>query len=301
MTERVNIAVIGSGPGGLSCAARAAELGLSHVLLEAEDHPSHTIYRYQKGKHVMAEPVVLPLRSPLAFAAGKREAILAAWDRDIEKYKVNLRFRAQVTKITGEKGAFEIRTAAGDVFHAEHVVLGIGLQGNLRKLGVPGEDLPLVQYQLDDPDAYAGETIVVVGSGDAGIENALALAETNRVILINRNEEFARAKQGNLDAILAAIQDGRIECRYSTKAVRVDAAETDGMPLVFEVQTPNGRDTIACHRIIARLGATPPRGLVESFGVRFPSKDPAAVPQVSAQYESNVPGLYIVGALAGYP
>ena len=40
----MNIAVIGSGPGGLSCAARAAELGLSHVLLEAEDHPSHTIY-----------------------------------------------------------------------------------------------------------------------------------------------------------------------------------------------------------------------------------------------------------------
>ena len=301
MTERVNIAVIGSGPGGLSCAARAAELGLSHVLLEAEDHPSHTIYRYQKGKHVMAEPAVLPLRSPCASAAGKREAVLDAWNRDLEKHKVNIRFRAEVTKITGEKGAFEIATGAGDVIHAEHVVLGIGLQGNLRKLGVPGEDLPRVQYQLDDPDEYAGETIVVVGSGDAGIENALALTGSNRVILINRNEEFARAKQGNLDAILAAIQDGRIECRYGTKAVRVDEIETDGLPLAFEVQAPNGRDTIACHRIIARLGATPPRKLVESFGVGFPSKDPAAVPQVSAQYESNVPGLYIIGALAGYP
>ena len=44
-----------------------------------------------------------------------------------------------------------------------------------------------------------------------------------------------------------------------------------------------------------------PRKLVESFGVAFPSADPAAVPQLSDTYESNVPGLYIIGALGGYP
>ena len=53
--------------------------------------------------------------------------------------------------------------------------------------------------------------------------------------------------------------------------------------------------------MIARLGAIPPRKLVESFGVQFPERRPAAVPQVSATYESNVPGLYIIGALGGYP
>ena len=55
MSQSVRIAIVGSGPSGLSCAAHAAELNISHVLLEAEGHPSHTIYRYQKGKHVMAE------------------------------------------------------------------------------------------------------------------------------------------------------------------------------------------------------------------------------------------------------
>jgi len=74
------IAIIGSGPAGLSAAAHAASRGLSHVLLEAEAHLSNTIYRYQKGKHVMAEPEILPLRSPLSFKAGTREVILKAWD-----------------------------------------------------------------------------------------------------------------------------------------------------------------------------------------------------------------------------
>ena len=301
MSITFHIAIVGSGPSGLSCAAHAAELGVSHVLLEAEDHASDTIYRYQKGKHVMAEPSVLPLRSPITFDAGKREAILETWDEELKQYGVNIRYDSKVVSIKGERGAFEIATAGGERYLAEHVVLCIGLQGNLRTLGVPGEDLPMVQYQLDDPDEYSAETIVVVGAGDAAIENALALAANNRVILINRSDEFARAKQGNLDLVVTAIQQGRVECRYGTSVVRVDGVETDGKPACFVAQTPAGIENIPCDRVIGRLGAIPPRKLVESFGVRFPNADPVAIPQVSQTYESNVPGIYIIGALGGYP
>ena len=65
--------------------------------------------------------------------------------------------------------------------------------------------------------------------------------------------------------------------------------------------TANGKAQILLDRIIARLGATAPRGFVEGCGVVFPNKDPASVPAISSQYESNVKGLYIVGALGGYP
>ena len=301
MNNPVRIAVIGSGPSGLSCAAHAAELGISHVLLEAEDHASHTIYRYQKGKHVMAEPAILPLRSPMTFLASKREVVLNKWNEQLAHYKVNIRYRSAVTAITGTKGAFEIKLSNGSICHAENIVLCIGLQGNIRKMGVPGEDLELVQYQLDDPAAYMGETIVVIGAGDAGIENAIALTAHNRVILINRSQEFARVKQGNIDLINNAISEGKLECRYSTSALQVEAKETEGKPLCFTAQTAQGVENIACHRVIARLGAIPPRKLVESFGVQFPNSNMDAVPQVSETYESNVPGLYIVGALAGYP
>ena len=295
------VGIIGSGPAGLSAAAHAAELGVSHVLLESEPHLCNTIHKYQKGKHVMAEPQILPLRSELPFAAGKREAILAAWNEGVGKQKVNVRHGCEVTAIRGEDGAFEVQTRSGETFFCRKVVLAIGLQGNLRKLGVPGEDLDRVQYQLDDPEEYLAETIVVVGAGDAAIENALALAERNRVILVNRNEEFARCKEGNLSLVLAAIREGRLECRYGTSAIKVEALADAEMPLAFSVKTPAGPDVIECHRIIARLGAVAPRKLVESFGVKFPNGDPNAVPELSDTYESNVKGLYIIGALGGYP
>ncbi|MGZ5078853.1 MAG: cyclic nucleotide-binding domain-containing protein [Usitatibacter sp.] len=294
------IGIIGSGPAGLSAAAHCAELGVSHVLLEAQGQVSNTIHKYQKGKHVMAEPQILPLRSPLSFAAGKREAVLETWTRQVEEQGVNVRYNCEVATITGEDNLFEVHTKSGETFFCRKIILAIGVQGNLRKLGVPGEDLAGVQYQLDDPDEYNDETIVVVGAGDAAIENALALAEKNRVILINRNEEFARCKEGNLTLVLNAIKESRIECRYGTSGSKLDAGKGDA-PLAFSVKAPGGPDLIECHRIIARLGAVPPRKLVEGFGVKFPSSDPNAVPELSDTYESNVKGLYIIGALGGYP
>ena len=301
--EQVEIAVIGAGPAGLSAAGHAAELKISHVLLEAEKQPANTIYKYQKGKHVMAEPAILPLRSPMSFSAGTREKILSAWDSEIKKHNVNIRYQSTVASVSGAKGEFLITLADNTVIGAKHIILAIGLQGNLRKLGAPGEDLTQVEYTLNDPAEFNDETIIVVGAGDAAIENALALAKQNRVIMVNRNDEFTRCKEGNLSAVLDAIKAGDIECRFGTKVEKVieitDAGATH--PASFVCKTPQGQESIACHRVIARLGATPPRKLVESFGITFPNNDPSSVPELSAQYESNVAGIYVVGALGGYP
>ena len=301
MAERFKIAIVGSGPGGISAGARAAERGVAHVLLEAEEHLSNTIYRYQKGKFVMDEPGILPLRSPVPFQAGSREGILDGWNEAAQRLKINVRYKHEVASIRKDGAIFSLKCANGQTVEAECVVLGIGLQGNIRKLGCPGEDLPFVQYQLDDPDEYEGETIFVVGAVDAAIENAIALARQNNVVIVNRKDEFGRAKKGNETAILKAIDDGLIECYYDSAPERVDALSVGRKKGRMILATKNGKAQILIDRVIARLGATAPRAFVEGCGVTFPNKDPASVPAISPQYESNVQGLYIVGALGGYP
>src|ERR1700759_589419 len=109
MADKVRIAIIGSGPSGLSAAAQAAAKGVSPILLEKTDHLSDTIFRYQKGKHVMATPSQLVLRSDCEFAAGKREAILEQWNADAKKAGVNVRYKAEVKAITGQKGDFALQ------------------------------------------------------------------------------------------------------------------------------------------------------------------------------------------------
>ncbi len=290
-----DVVIVGGGPAGLSAAARAALLGRSHLLLESGAAHANTIQRYQKGKHVMAEPAVVPLRSDLEFTAGSREAVLDAWSQGIDKRGINVRYDAEVTAIAGQRPSFTVTLADGETIAAGSVVLAIGLQGNPRKLGIAGEDGHFVQYTLDDPDEFSGETIVIVGAGDAAIENAVALSRQNTVIIVNRRDEFARAKEGNLNLVTRAIDDGAITCLYNTTVGGIEPGQA------IVLQTETGESRVECERVIARLGAIPPRNFVESCGVEFPSPDPTTLPELSAQYESNVPGLYIIGALAGYP
>src|SRR4051812_49900167 len=105
VTASYRIAIVGSGPAGLSAAARAAALGIPHVLLEKADHLSDTIYKYQKGKHVMATPSQLVLRSDMPFDAGKREAVLAGWDERAGGAKSNVLVGGRGQAVSGEKGA----------------------------------------------------------------------------------------------------------------------------------------------------------------------------------------------------
>ena len=318
----VKIAIVGSGPAGLSAAAHAAELGLSHVLLEKTDHLSDTIYKYQKGKHVMATPSQLVLRSDLGFEAGKREKILGVWNEQTSEHKINVRLNAEIVSVSGELGNFTLKTKAGDTLTAETVILAIGTQGNPNLVRCPVGEGSVVQYQLDDPGEYIDEHIIVIGTGDAGIENALGLAadpeQRNAVTIVNRGTEFATAKDANVKLLMQAEADGRVRVQRESTANRIEKGW-----ITFD--TRDGEQRIRCDRVIARIGSAPPRtfvegccaqfeekpdsrnpekkvkGIVAGTGIQFSSPDRLSYPNLSPTFETSVPGIYVIGALAGYP
>jgi cGMP-dependent protein kinase 2 len=328
VSEHYKIAIVGSGPAGLSAAAHAAKLGLSHILIEKTGHLSDTIYKYQKGKHVMATPSQLVLRAGggLQFEAGKRETILGIWDEMTAAAKVNVKLNAEVKSITGtgepipgsvqklnvrnpdgsmgtkdlqrHAPPYKLVLTSGEEIIADTVILAIGTQGNPNMLTCPGADLPHIQYQLNDPAEYNDEHIFVYGGGDAGIENALGLAadvaQGNVVTLMNRGSEFNTAKDANVKLLFAARDAGRI-------SIMVDTAPREIEPGWVLLDTRDGEVRAQCDRLIARIGSAPPRGFVESCGVEFASADRLAFPKLSAVFESTAPGIFVVGALAGYP
>src|SRR5687768_9385710 len=298
VTATCRIAIVGSGPAGLSAAARAAKLGIPHVLLEKTDHLSDTIYKYQKGKHVMATPSQLVRRSDMDFEAGKREAVLGTWDKQAGEHKINVMLKAEVKSITGAEGDFTLTMTGGETIKAENVILALGTQGNPNLVRCPVGEGATVQYQLDDPGEYIDEHIVVIGAGDAGIENALGLAadpeQRNVVTIVNRSADFATAKDANVKALLAAEAEGRMTILRETTSSAIEKGW-----ITFD--TRDGELKARCDRVIARMGSAPPRGFVEACGIEFSSADRLAYPKLSPTFESTVPGIFVIGALAGYP
>ncbi len=302
MSESIlDVAILGAGPGGLSAAARAAQRRLSHVLLEAADKHANTIQRYQRLKHVMSEPGVLPLRSDIEFSAGRREEVLEIWEKGIAAKGVRIRYSSEVTSISGRNGDFRVVFRQGEPIRAKRLILALGVQGNPRKLGVPGDSLPVVTNTLESADDHRNETIVIVGAGDSAIEDALALSRQNRVVLVNRGTEFAKAKEANAAQILRAIKNGLVDCVYQGSVKQIDTGTPNTPPARVTIASPAGAQVVACHKIITRLGAIPSRNFVESIGVRFVSPEADALLKLSPTFETSVPGVFIIGALAGYP
>ncbi len=295
---RVRVAIIGSGPAGLSAAARAAARGLSHVLIERAGHLSDTIWNYQRGKHVMATPPQLVLRAGVGFDAGSREDVLIRWDAEAAFSGVEVMLDSEVTAITGQAGAFMLALSGGRSVEAETVVLAVGTQGNPHRLKVDGSGSVPVEYTLADPGAVVDEHVVVVGAGDAGIENALGLAadpaQRNVVTLLNRQADFARAKDANVRALTAARDEGRLQ-------IMLEAAPLRFEPGSLVVETRDGEARLRCDRVVARMGSSPPRAFVEGCGIAFTGPDRESFPALSPTFETSVPGLYVIGALAGYP
>jgi thioredoxin reductase/Fe-S-cluster-containing hydrogenase component 2/CRP-like cAMP-binding protein len=290
-SEVYEVAIVGAGPAGLGAATRAAHRGMKHILLERQEI-GNTIFNYQARKHVMAEPQKLPLRSHVVFEATTRERVLELWNKAVHEHKVNV-VKADVTQIQKSGEVFTL-LASGQEIRAKKVVLCIGVQGTPNKLKVPGEELPHVAYSLSDPDAFEGKHIMVVGAGDAAIENALALCDKNKVSLLNLSDDFPRAKEANAAKIQQAIKNGQIKMYAHSSCLKIEQQ-------TLTLHTPEGDITVPCDHLIIRIGGSLPRKFLESIGVQFPSADLFAVPRVNQFYESNVSGLYLLGALIGYP
>ncbi|MEM9556928.1 MAG: cyclic nucleotide-binding domain-containing protein [Acidobacteriota bacterium] len=293
-TAVLDIAIIGSGPAGLSAAARAAERGLRCVVLERAAHLADTVWAYQKRKLVMAEPAVLPQRGPLPFAAGSREAVLDAWRRHAEDLRLPIELGQNVVSLRREaSGLLHLTSATGRTWTARHVVVAVGTRGNPRRLGVPGEELPHVADRLVDPDAHVDEEIVVVGAGDSALEIALALCTHNRVHLIVRTPEIVRAKEALEREVLGRRDLGQLQIHFSTTVQAI-------APGVVDLQGAEGQERVAADRLIKAIGADPPRRLLERWGLDMTGPGHDARPSLGAHYEStSLPGVHLVGAVTG--
>ncbi|MEA2488588.1 MAG: hypothetical protein QOH21_380 [Acidobacteriota bacterium] len=287
-----DLVIVGSGPAGLATAAHAQANGLAYVLLERAPHLANTIFEYQARKFVMAEPVMIPARGDLPFDAGAREQILGAWASYVDARQLNVTYGAEVKSLKKEGDRFTIKTAAGETYDAKHVVLAMGTQGNPRKLGTPGEDLPHVRYRLVDPDQHREQDILVVGAGDSALEIAIALSDENRVALVVRGPEITRANEILTKDILARQASGRMTVWFNAQVKHVHEGYAD-------LSVRGDITRVPAELIFLKLGADPPRKFFEAAGIRYRGEGKDARPLLSPVHESTVPGLFLIGAASG--
>jgi len=139
-------------------------------------------------------------------------------------------------------GPFRIELKNGDVYTADAVIAASG--ASARTLGVPGED-DLMGYGLStcatcDGAFFRDEKIMVVGGGDAAMEEANFLTKfASTVYLVHRREEF-RAEDYWIDRTMEKVDAGEIEIMRNTELTELHGTPEEGIDHVTLVRHPEG-------------------------------------------------------------
>ena len=200
-----------------------------------------TILHYPRKKLVMTQPVEVPYYGHLNRDEYSKEELLDIWRQVAKTSELDVRSGQRVESITGREGAFLLKTTEDIEFKAGYVVLALGRRGTPRKLGVPGEDLPKVLYQLIDAQSYQKQHVLVVGGGDSAVEAAVGLARQlgNKVTISYRKSRFFRIKKKNEVAIQHMISSKSIDAVFESQVKEIRESTVVLTSPVGEIELPN--------------------------------------------------------------
>lgn len=212
----LDVVIVGAGPAGLAATLGAKQHNLRAATIE-QDSLGGTVFNFPRGKIVMTAPVQMPLVGKINFRETTKEILLQLWQKIEKDQNLKINYREKVEDIKSDGDGFVVTTTK-NTYHTRTVLLGIGRRGTPRKLGVPGEDLPKVVYNLIDPEQYKGQHVLVVGGGDSALEAATSIAEQpgSSVSISYRSGNFSRAKPKNQQRIEQMSQSGQLNVLLST-------------------------------------------------------------------------------------
>jgi len=268
-----DIIIVGSGPAGLSAGLEAVRQGLRYVVLE-QGTLSDTIAKYPRRKLLFAEPLRVPVYGDLWVSDASKEELLTVWQNIIAKANLAITTGSRVRNVERKDGAFAVSTDER-VYVGSRVVLAMGRRGTPRRLGVPGEELDKVFYDVVEMEAFAGQRVLVVGGGDSAIESAVGLAHQpdTPVTLSYRGGEFARVRDRNREKLGAAVAAGQIELLLESNVKEI-------RPEVVVLEHRGTLRLLPNDTVIVRIGGDAPYPFLERIGVRIVQKEIAvdAVP-----------------------
>jgi dihydrolipoamide dehydrogenase len=319
MTERYDVLVIGSGPGGYVAAIRAAQLGMRAACIEKRATlggtclnigcipskallDSSEVYVQAKThleKHgIHAGPIRLDL-----------PAMLARKDRVVKSLTDGVAFLLKKNKVAcyvgtgrlmGEgKVAVTSANAAEIILEAQHIILATGSEpASLPALPVDGTAI------VSSTEALAFErvpqSLIVVGGGYIGLELGSVWARLGaKVTVLEFMPRILPQSDGEIAALLyrSLLKQG-LAIQLETK---VTGAGTQGGQIVVDAQHQGKDVRFQGDKVLVAIGRRPfTTGLgLHEVGVQTEERSGRVL--VDENFQTNVKGIFAIGDLIGGP
>ena len=274
-----DVVIVGAGPAGLTAALYAGRSMLRAVVLEkgvpgGELINTEVVEDYPGFEHILGSELALK------------------FENHAKKFGADIRMAAAVEVRKLADDSFETICDDGQVFRSWTVILTAG--GTPVKLGIPGE----LEYAgkgvsycaICDGHFFRGETIAVVGGGDAATEEADFLTRyAQKVYVIHRRNKFRASK------ILQqrVMENARIEVIWDTVVDEIRADERGNVrSLDLRNVRTQARSDLAVTGIFVFVGFKPNVGMVEGL---HPEHDALGYLITNPNMQTSIAGLFAAG------
>jgi thioredoxin reductase (NADPH) len=280
MSTSYDLAVIGEGIAGLTCAGEAAKLGLKVASFEGEFQGGLVMNLAELEGYEEGEGLSGMDHAMMLAMANKKAGVEA--------------HQAAVSAIRPTADGFKIDSDAG-TFTARAVVMASGAR--LKKLGVPGEE----EYQgrgvshCADCDApmFSGADVVVAGGGDSAFQEALVLAPECATVHIVHDQAEPTAHPRFLDAVAG---HGNVRT-WPNRRIEEVLGDGKGVTGVRLRHADGGSEDLPCAGLFAYIGLQPN---VEAAPAEVARGEAGAL-VTGEDLQTGVPRLWAIGQVrAGF-
>jgi len=269
-----DLAIIGSGPAGLSASVYASRYGIKNVVVGGISGGLVT-ETHEIGNWLGTQKI-----SGFEFAQNATEHVksLGAQIKSVS-----------VDQIEKKDDIFSLLLSSGEKIFAKTILLAMGTKH--RHLGVSGEKELIgkgVSYCATcDGFFYKGKTVAVVGGNDSAAGAAVYLADiAEKVYLVYRGEKL-RAEKFWVQSIE---KNKKIEVLYNTNVkeikgeVKVEKAVLDN--------SHNGSDEVSIDGIFIEIGLEPNTNLIKDFEINL---DEEGYIEIDSNGRTSEKGIWAAG------
>ena len=275
----LDLIIVGGGPAGL-CAAMYAGRGMLRAVLLERGIPGGELLNTEKVEDYPGFSTIL---GPELAARMTEHA--QAFGADIRMENVEGIYRLS-------DGTFRVTTSSEAEFLAPTVILTAG--GTPTKLGVPGElefaGKGVSYCAVCDGAFFKGETIAVVGGGDAAVEEADYLTRyAAKVYIVHRRDEFRASKLIQE----RALANPKIEPIWNTRVLEMRGDGRGLKELELESTLTGKRMVLSATGCFVFIGFKPNTGLVMDHA----EHDVNGYLRTDDRMMTSIPGLFAAGDL----
>jgi dihydrolipoamide dehydrogenase len=308
--DRVDVVVLGSGPGGYAAAFRAADLGLRTVLVERHERlggvclnvgciPSKTLLHLAK---VMAEAKD-SAEHGITFGEPKvdLDGVRAFKDSVVKQLTGGLEGLAKRRKVEVVHGEARFTgphtLEAGDTtVEFKHAIIACGSTAATLPF-LPDDDDRIMDSTGALELAEIPKRLLVVGGGIIGLEMATVYdALGSEVTVVELQDQLIPGCDPDLVKPLAKRIEGRYAAVHLGVSVKEVKAQKKGLKVTFDGDVPDA----TFDRILVAVGRKPNGGGIgaDAAGVEV---DERGFIRVDEQLRTNVPHILAIGDVVGEP